>query len=152
MNDIDFFTQIVLPTVADFSRNPGDIRLGVLACVVLQAMNEHYFHHNQADPGRVHGCISVADFKGALRTRDWSFGQIMDIANGTKHAVPKPGKTGLNDLHQAVPNEMGVLRAGFPLSPERHLFIDGDNAWMLNMLTDHVAETWKTILDTNCKI
>jgi len=34
-NDVDFYTEIVLPTVEEFCRNPGDIRLGVLACLVL---------------------------------------------------------------------------------------------------------------------
>ena len=51
-NDVDFYTEIVLPTVEEFCRNPGDIRLGVLACLVLQAMNKHYFHHNLLDPNK----------------------------------------------------------------------------------------------------
>jgi len=141
MNDIDFFATIVLPCVSDFSKSPGDIRLGVLACVVLQAMNEHYFYHNKFDPRKVYNCNEVAAFKGALRAHDVAFGKIMDIANGTKHATKK-----FFDLHREIPAACGILRAGFPLSPERYVFIDGDNVWLLYQLTEHVAEAWKARL------
>ena len=80
MNDVDFFAQTVQPTGGDFSKNPGDIRLGILACLVLQAMDEHWFRHNKSDLGKVHNCTTIGNFKGALRVKDKAFGWIMDIA------------------------------------------------------------------------
>lgn len=141
MNDVDFLNQIVLPTVEDFSRHPGEIRLGVLACLILQAMNEHYFRHNESDPNRVHNCTKIDDFKKALREKDWSFGQIMDIANGAKHANKR-----FFDLHHERPGVCGVARCGFPLSSADYVFMDDNNSWLLCQLTEHVANAWKTTL------
>jgi hypothetical protein len=138
MTDTEFFAQIVSPTVAEFSRHRGDIRLGVLACLVLQAMNEHYFRHNVTDPDKVYGCTKGDAFKKALRETDWSFGQIMDIANGTKHADKR-----FFDLHLQRPGVCGIARCGFPMSSANHVFIDDDNAWLLYQLTEHVVEVWR---------
>jgi hypothetical protein len=142
-NDVEFFTKIVLPTVDDFTKNPDDIRLGVLACLVLQAMNEHYFRYTLIDPNKSDkdNEIELGNFKGALRGKDWAFGQIMDIANGTKHALRR-----FFDLHHENPGAVGVARAGFPLSSRNYVFIDEDNAWLLYQLTEHVAQAWKVKL------
>jgi hypothetical protein len=142
-NDVDFLTEIVLPTVEEFSRNPGDIRLGVLACLVLQAMNEHYFRHNRFDPNRSdkENSTELANFKRALRAKDWAFGQIMDIANHTKHALKR-----FFDLHHETPGVLGIARAGFPMTSGTYVFINEDNAWLLYQLTEHVAQSWKVKL------
>jgi hypothetical protein len=142
-NDVNFLNEIVLPTVADFSRHPGDIRLGVLACLVLQAMNEHYFLHNTFDPKKTRegNDVELGRFKKSLRDGDWVFGEIMDIANGAKHA-----KERFFDLHLQQPNVCGVMRCGFPLSSADHVFTDDENSWLLYQLTEHVTKVWKTKL------
>jgi hypothetical protein len=122
--------------------SPG-FRENSLACLVLQATNEHYFRHNLFDPNRSdnENDTELAKFNGALRAQDWVFGQIMDIANGTKHAL-----TRFFDLHHQQPGVTGTLRAGFPMSSANYVFIDEDNAWLLYQLTEHVAEAWKVRL------
>ena len=104
-------------------------------------MNEHYFYHNKSDLRKVYNCNEVAAFKVALRAHDVAFGKIMDVANGNKHATEK-----FFDLHHEIPAAVGILRAGFPLSPEKYLFVDNDNAWLLYQLTEHVAEASKARL------
>ncbi len=73
---------------------------------------------------------------------NWSYDQVMDIANGTKHA-----KKRFDDLTLQAPAECGVLRCGFPISSEPYVFIDGDYTWLLCQLTEHVAEAWKIKLN-----
>jgi hypothetical protein len=75
------------------------------------------------------------------RAQDCVFGQIMDIANGTKHAL-----TRFFDIHHQQPGVTGTLRAGFPMSSADYVFIDEDNAWLLYQLTEYVAEAWKVRL------
>jgi len=137
----EFFNEIVLPTVEEFSCNPGDIRRGVLACLVLYSLADHYFHANSSDPQRVNLCTSAGNFRKSLRQSNWAFNQIALIANGTKHV----GKE-FRDLHLAAPNRCDIMRVGFPLSDEPYVFADDDNAWILHQLTDYVANEWKTML------
>ncbi len=145
MSDIEFFREIVQPTIEDFVKRPGDIRLGVLACLVLQAMNEHYYQHNRSDLDKVRGCADVDAFKHALRMDDWAFGQIMDVANATKHVHTRSGKK-FSDLHHEVPGACGVMRCGFPISAQKYVFIDEENAWLLCQLVEYVTEKWSATL------
>jgi hypothetical protein len=146
VTEVEFFDLIVVPTVEDFLRNPGNIRLGVLSCIALQAMNEHYYHANKSNlSGK-----SKSQFKKELRDRDFAFRQVMDIANGTKHVVldsgENAGKSPINDLHLEVPAECGIARCGFPLSSEPYVFVDDENKWLLCQLAEHVLRKWKETL------
>ena len=106
-------------------------------------MNEHYFRHNKSKLFKTEkdSASELARFKGALRAEDRAFGQIMDIANGTKHA-----HTRFFDLHYDKLGVSGVFRAGFPVSSANYVFVDEDNAWLLYRLTKHVAQAWKVKL------
>jgi hypothetical protein len=141
MNDMDFFACIVIPTVEDFSRNPENVRLGVLACLVLQAMCDHYFHHNQSNASKVGNCANRHQFRAEAARNDRAFDQIMHIANGTKHA-----KKSFFDLHHEIPGAYGVMRFGFPMTSEKYVFMDDDNTWPLYLLTELVAKAWKSKL------
>lgn len=140
MTDVEFFTEMVMPAVREFSKNPGDIRLGTQACQWLQNMSDHYFRHNQSDSSKVGNCTNREQFRASLRS-DWPTDQVMAIANGTKHA-----KKRFDDLTLQAPGVCGVMRAGFPLSSEPYVFVDDDYTWLLCDLTEHVAGLWKAKL------
>jgi hypothetical protein len=76
--------------------------------------------------------------KDGVFGKDWAYCRVIDIANGTKHA-----KKSLDNLHLQAPGVCGIIRCGFPMSPEPYVFIDDRNAWLLYQLTDHVADKWK---------
>jgi hypothetical protein len=137
-NDVEFFTQIVLPTVEEFSRNPGDIRRGVIACLTLQAMNEHYFHNNIFDSEKSKKVNDklLGDFKKDLQINSAAFRYIMEIANGTKHATKR-----FYDLTLQAPGVCGIAQCGFPMSSEDYVFTDKEYTWPLRLLTDHVSES-----------
>lgn len=103
-------------------------------------MNEHYFHHKLRDPNKSDkdNDNTLANFKFDLRKGDWALGQIIDIANGTKHV-----KKRFFDLHHEKPGALGTARVGFPISSANYVFIDEDNAWPLYNVTGHVAQVWK---------
>jgi hypothetical protein len=140
-SDIAFFTQFVWPAVEEFNQKPGDMRLATQACQWLKNMSDHYFRHNQSDPAKVDNCTTREKFAHALRAQDKAVDHVMAIANGTKHARKR-----FDDLHHAVPGAFGIMRCGFPISPENYVFMDDDNTWPLYQLTEHVANVWKARL------
>jgi len=145
MTDAEFFARIVVPTVEEFSKDPGDVRRGVLACIVLQSMADHYVAHRLVDPGmtRAQKRRKIEKFNESLREKDKAFAKVIDVANGTKHARQE-----FVDLHLENPAVCGIMRCGFPLSSRPYVFIDEDNAWLLYQLTEHVAEMWQMMLDS----
>lgn len=136
MNDVDFFNQMVMPAVDEFSQHPGDIRLGTQACQWLQNMCDHYFYHNQSDSLKVDSCTNRDQFRATIRKTDWATEQVTLIANGTKHA-----RSRFFDLHLER-GVCGIMRCGFPMSTAHYVFIDEENAWLLYQLTEYVAKGW----------
>lgn len=143
MTDAEFFVRIVVPTVEEFARNPGDVRRGVLACIVLQSMADHYVANRLVDPGmsKAQKRRRLEKFNEDLREKDKAFAKVGDVANGTKHARQE-----FVDLHLERPAVCGIMRCGFPLSSRPYVFMDEDNAWLLCLLTGHVAEMWQMML------
>ena len=148
MNDIEFFNQMVMPSVEEFRQHPGDLRRGMAACIMLQSMTEHYFWARLADPAKTRKKNEeiLGNYKYELRDAErdkanWIFGEIADIANGMKHAKPK-----FFDLTLANPAVCGIMQCGFPLSREPHVFSDQNHSWLLVQLTDALADRWKAKL------
>lgn len=150
MNEVEFFNVVVKPTVDDFRKNPADIRLGSLSCIALSAMTEHYYAHHEGVIREVLGCKDAEAFKLKL-DKIKAFEQIKAIANGTKHAVldrgVRKGQRPFHELHLEEPAKLGVLRCGFPISSEPHLFVDSNCEWLLYQLTDYVLERWQNCID-----
>ncbi len=101
-------------------------------------MTNHYFECNKGDSSKVDNCINQDQFRTEFRKNDWATDQVMQIANGKKHA-----KRAFYDLHHEMPGVFGIMRCGFPLSHEPYVFIDDDNAWLLCDLVEHVTGRWK---------
>ena len=88
----DFWQVVVRPTVHEFYKEPGDIRLKTLAVLTLQAMNEHYYIENEQFPERIYDSPDVGQFKKQLRAAHPFLGTIMDHANAAKHVKERSAK------------------------------------------------------------
>lgn len=109
---VEFYRQIVEPTVAQFLTQPDDARLGCLACLVLASMADHYFHAREKP---LEGHDEVGRFRFALGEARWPYRQVLAVANATKHVLPYRDRLGfrqigIDDIHA------GNLRCDWPIS------------------------------------
>jgi hypothetical protein len=138
-----FYREIVQPTVAESLTERDSVRRGVLACIVLTHMADHYFHARKP-------VAKKDEFQEELR-KNGAFRLIEDVTNGTKHVkrVTKSGKVirlGFEDIVAQEIN-LGNLHAGWPISGKEVMVEDGKNIWLLAQLITIVDEMWRTKLD-----
>lgn len=138
-NALEFFREIVEPTVTEFIANPADKRSGVLASLVLASMTEHFFHV------RIDGKKSDFDaFKldsyNANGAVEWNAG----VANATRHfkRLRKHRAIGLGEVQAMEMGRCGVLRTGWPIGGEEVLVGTGCE-WRLSALIECAMEFWR---------
>ena len=139
--DIQFFHEMVEPTVDEFVVGKSNLRRGLLACLMIAAMTEHYFHaHPEIDGDK-------GKFKGAVR--DWknggnfAVGLIADVANGTKHVVSDRGRIGYNDTQVHNTGAIGTLRIGWPKGDNEEVLVDENRDWRLSQLIESAMDFWR---------
>ena len=90
-----FFEQMVRPTVAEFLKEPGDIRRGLLASILLNQMADYWAVEAQVKANGVRRQLAAQCPEIAL---------IWDIADASKHARLTQG------LPRAVTQPSQVMR------------------------------------------
>ncbi len=140
---LDWFREIVEPTVAEFQNARDNKRLGCLAAITVATMTEHYFRArprlgmSDADKGR---------FKTEIRDPENSSGHacigiLTDIANATKHVRPKNGY-GHEDMRPYQLNTCGIMRAGWTLGGSE-ILIGEEHQWRLSQILDIAMAFWR---------
>jgi hypothetical protein len=136
---VAFFQEIVEPTVAEFLEMPADRRLGCLACLCLASMADHYFH---ALPESCVGSANADIFRQKVANANWAVGQVIGVANATKHFQRRPGRVGYKDV-SAQQITLGNLRAGWPISGAAVMVEVADgNVWLLTQLVETAMTFW----------
>jgi hypothetical protein len=136
-----FYAEIVSPTVVEYLTQRDSVRRGVLACVALANMANHYFHARQP-------VASLRNFRTELR-KNGAFRLVEDVANGTKHV--KRG-TRSNDKHLGFEDigaqeiNFGNLRCGWPFHGTEVMVEDDGNLWLLSQLVTAADEMWRNKL------
>jgi hypothetical protein len=135
-----FFQEMVEPTVAEFLVRPDDRRSGCLACLSLASMSDHYFHSR---PESVEGAQDADAFRRAVSAKNWAVGQVIGVANATKHVRRRPGRVGYQDVSvQEI--SMGNLRCGWPINgTEVMIEVKEDDLWLLSDLVEEAIKFWK---------
>lgn len=100
----DFFRVIVEPTVNEYLRRRGDLRLGVLAAIVLNQMADYWAIDE--------GTASAALVRRRLRAQCPSFTTIADVSDATKHAKLTRGSRELTNADQ-ISTPSGLFSAPF---------------------------------------
>jgi hypothetical protein len=137
---LGFFHDIVEPTVAEFLHQPHDTRLGLLACLTLASMSDHYFH---ARPRDVAPCRQPGHFRGMLKDAHFAFRQVADIANATKHVQPLPGRAALQHMSEQDVT-VGLLRAGWPINGRMVMLeVRPGEWWLLSDLVQAATDMWR---------
>jgi hypothetical protein len=135
-----FFREMVEPAVADFLARPDDRRFGCTACLYLSAMSDHYFH---ARP-QLAGSHKDADtFRRGLGKSSWILGQIIGIANATKHVLSSKSRIGYESVSiQDI--QCGNARCGWPIGGT-YVMVEsiGGELWLLCDLVEAAAEIWR---------
>jgi hypothetical protein len=139
---LEFYYEVVEPTVAEFMTDPANKRRGCLACLALTSMTEHYFHARLASTA-----LTKNKFKGELRKDNWTIGAIADVANATKHVLGdvQRAKWGYKDIDVNELNGTGIMRAGWPLGG-REVLVGLDRAWRLSELLQVAMRFWQAKL------
>lgn len=135
-----FFHEMVEPTVEEFLANPQDKRRGCLACLVLSSMADHYY---QSRPAPVDGHTDVHFFRRSLGTATWAFGQVLGVANATKHVLRRKGRVGFEDVTvQEI--QLGLFQCGWPMNGEETMVETrpGD-IWLLSQLVEAATDVWR---------
>ncbi|MBB3264072.1 hypothetical protein FHW79_001687 [Azospirillum sp. OGB3] len=137
---VEFFREMVEPTVAEFLDRPDDRRLGCLACLCLASMADHYFHarprmrDERADPN---------GFRRKIGESHWAVRQVIGVANATKHVVRLTGRVGYQDI-SAQPITCANLRAGWPINGNQEMVeVEGGELWLLADLVEAALEFWR---------
>ena len=143
---LKFFNEVVEPTVEEFLFRESDVRRGYLASLALASMSDHYFH---ARPELVEKYTNVGNFRGKLRKDNFAFGQVMDVANATKHVLPVYNEQGalkkIGFEHVSVQEiTVGVLRAGWPINgPTTVVEVKENDMWRLATLVETARDMWR---------
>jgi hypothetical protein len=139
---LTFFREIVGPTVAEFLDRPDDRRLGCLACLCLASMADHFFHARAERDG----CCDARAFRRRIAAANWAVGQVIGIANATKHVERRPGRVGYHDI---APRQIacGNLRAGWPINGRRVMVEAEGRLWLLSHLVKAAFAFWQTQLE-----
>jgi hypothetical protein len=135
-----FYIKIVQPTVAEALAQRDSIRRGVIACIALTHIADHYFHARHPLPKK-------DKFFKELR-KNGAFRLVQDVTDGTKHAkrITKDGKIerlGFEDVTSQEIN-LGNMRSGWPISGTEVMVADKGNLWLLSQLIPLVDEMWRT--------
>jgi hypothetical protein len=137
-----FYSEIVQPTVAEALTERDSVRRGVLACVVLTHMANHYFHASRP-------FASLDEFQKELR-KNGAFRLVEGVTNGTKHVKrgtrPHDKHLGFEDIG-AQEIACGTLLCGGPISGTEVMVEDNGNIWHLSQLIMTADEMWRTKLD-----
>ncbi len=137
---LTFFRDMVEPTVAEFLARPDDRRRGCLACLCLASMADHYFH---ARPAFRDGCGDADAFRRKIAGASWAVGQVIGIANATKHVVRRPGRVGYEDIAERQ-IAFGNLRCGWPINGRQVMVeVEGGKLWLLSHLAQAALEFWR---------
>lgn len=140
---VGFYTKIVKPTIVESRQRPDDMRLAILACLVLSHMAEHYY---QARIQTVVGSVSAQAFRETLRNENGAFRLIADIADAAKHVKRgRDGRLGYDNIG-AQPIDISNLRAGWPINGTQVMAEDGSNLWLLSQLVTVADKMWQTKL------
>ncbi|MFG1346117.1 hypothetical protein V5F59_14580 [Xanthobacter autotrophicus DSM 431] len=138
---IEFYQQIVEPTVTEFFADPSDKRLACLACLCLSALAEHYVHAT-AEASETKS--SVKELRLSSRRENWAVGQVNDIANATKHVIRSGPGIRYEDLGtQEV--EVGNLRCGWPINGVEVMVETSPDGtlWLVTELVESANEWWR---------
>ena len=138
-----FFRDIVEPTVAEFLAGAGDQRRGCLACLCLASMVDHYFH---ARPEFRQGCRTVQAFSRNIASANWAVGQVIGVANATKHFARTEDRVGYEDI-KTRPIAFGNARCGWPINGAYVMLQDPEGkVWLLSHLAEAALEFWRNRL------
>ncbi|MFT8521335.1 MAG: hypothetical protein ABF812_13960 [Gluconobacter cerinus] len=141
---LEWFREIVEPTVAEFLVSPGDKRRGCLAALAVASMTEHYFSSRMAlgkdKKGLGRFKAEVRDYKNGAG--NFSVGFVADIANAVKHVERKNG-VGHEDLKPQRINTCGVMRCGWPLTPNPQILVGENLEWRLVDLIKTATDFWR---------
>ena len=153
----EFFKEVVQPTVDEYLAQPGDIRRGRLAAIVLNHMVD-YWHE---DTGKSLTSIRKT-LSDATRFRTYSFFQtVMDVADVSKHArleldrrTPAPELTKTN---QVVHHRIGALgtfpMATLPMGGTAivgvNVKLDNGSVFSLSHAIQQVMTIWDKMLESS---
>lgn len=137
---IEFYQQVVEPTVAEFLSHPSDKRLACLACLCISALAEHYVH---ATSENSEAKLVIKALRLSSRKDNWAVGQVHDIANATKHFSRSASGIGYGDL-DAQEIVVGNLCCGWPINGVEVMVETSPGRWWLVAdLVESANEWWK---------
>lgn len=136
---VTFFQEMVEPTVAEFHKHPADRRRGCLACLCIASMADHYFH---ARPEGREGCSTADQFRQKVSGINLAVGQVIGVANATKHVVRRRGRVGYQDV-SSQQITLGILRFGWPINGTHVMIeVEDGNLWLLSQLVEAAMTFW----------
>jgi hypothetical protein len=125
-----FFQEMVEPTVAEFLTRPDDRRRGCVACLSVE------------------GSLDADAFRRSVSGKNWAVGQVIGVANATKHVQRRPGRVGYQDVSVQEINA-GNLRCGWPINgTEVMIEVKEDELWLLSDLVEEAVNFWRLRLDS----
>jgi hypothetical protein len=137
---IEFYQQVVAPTVAEFLARPDNHRLACLACLCLSAVAEHYTH---ATAEASEAASAIKALRRSSREENWAVGQVNDIANATKHVVRNGSGVGYHDFG-AQEISFGNLRCGWPINGTQVMVeTEPGTLWLVTDLVASADQWWK---------
>lgn len=137
---LEFFRDMVEPTVAEFLRAPTDRRQGCLASLCLSSMADHYFHARSKPE---EGCVNENVFRKKVGDTNWAMKQVIGVANATKHVRPLPGRVGYDDVF-SLEITCGNLRAGWPINGLMVMIeVEEGNVWLLSQIVEAAMRFWE---------
>jgi hypothetical protein len=135
-----FFQEVVEPFVEEFLRDPASMRLGCVACIVLDSMVDHYFH---ARP--IEGAATNPERLRAALSANWAFRQVSAVANAMKHVKPdrRTDRSGFEKV-ETWRIDLGNFRAGWPMSGDEVMVdVAPSGSWPLPQLVKAAEEMWR---------
>jgi len=156
---LEWFHDVVEPTVAEFLAEPSSKRRGCLAALAIAAMVDHFY---QARPEIQTQYKRVQDFRNSIWDKrrggppgpgkNATISILHDVANATKHVrriepkAQEPGRMGYQDIHSLRFNVSGVMRCGWPFSSEPEVLVGENLEWRLVELLECAMEFWRAKL------
>ena len=142
-NAAEFFHEFVEPTVAEFLAHPSDRRLGCLACLCLASMADHYFH---ARPKPIDGHTDPNRFRATIGDSNWAAGQVIGVANATKHVLRLSGRVGYDDI-SSQDITCDNLQCDWPINGTVVIIdVGNDDQWLLSTLVEEAIKYWRNRL------
>jgi hypothetical protein len=108
-------------------------------------MSDHYFYSR---PASVEGSLDADAFRRSVSGKNWAVGQVIGVANATKHVQRRPGRVGYQDVSVQEINA-GNLRCGWPINgTEVMIEVKEDELWLLSDLVEEAVNFWRLRLDS----